>query len=197
MACLFAGTLAADGMAAQFPAGVGRSDPLLRLGCLDVTKAPYLADPTGMADSTAAVHGVLLGSRSVVNTSASPHVKFRNLDLGAVRWTSGFWGERFELCRQVTIPALFAVMQKPDNSANFQNLRIAARLAEGKFFGNHWSDGDCYKLIEAAAAVYGVTGDPELDRVMDQWIEVIAKAQDPDGYISTQIQLTDLHAGRI
>jgi uncharacterized protein len=131
------------------------------------------------------------GVRSVVNTSSSPHVKFQNPDLNAVRWTGGFWGERFELCRAVTIPVLFEVMQKPDNSANFQNFRIAAGLAEGEFHGNHWSDGDCYKLIEAAAAAYCVTADPELDRVMDQWIEVIAKAQEPDGYISTQIQLTD------
>jgi DUF1680 family protein len=130
-------------------------------------------------------------SRSVVDTSASPHVKVRNIDLNAVRWTEGFWAERFELCRQVTVPALMEVMQKPDNSASFQNLRIAAGLAEGKFFGNNWSDGDCYKLIEAVAALYGVTRDPHLDRWMDPWIEVIDKAQAPDGYISTQIQLTD------
>jgi DUF1680 family protein len=32
----------------------------------------------------------------------------------------------------------------------------------------------------------------ELDRTMDYSIEVIAKAQAPDGYISTQIQLTDV-----
>ena len=133
---------------------------------------------------------VLAGGRSVVDTSASPHVKFHNVDMDAVRWTDGFWAERFELCRNVTIPALVQVMQKPDNSANFQNLRIAAGLAEGKFFGNDWGDGDCYKLLEAAAAVYCLTGDSEIDRQMDQWIEVIGKAQAPDGYISTQIQLT-------
>jgi len=132
------------------------------------------------------------GARSLVNTSASPHVKFQNPDLSAVRWTGGFWGDRFEMCREVTIPALLEVMQKPDNSANFQNFRIAAGLAEGEFSGNHWSDGDCYKLIEAAAAAYCTANDPELDRMMDQWIAVIAKAQDPDGYISTQIQLTDV-----
>ncbi|MCL4202865.1 MAG: glycoside hydrolase family 127 protein [Pirellulaceae bacterium] len=131
------------------------------------------------------------GARGVVNTSASPHVKFQNPDLSAVRWTGGFWGDRFEMCREVTIPALFQVMQDPDNSANFQNFRIAAGLAEGEFSGNHWSDGDCYKLIEAAAAAYCTANDPELDRMMDQWIAVIAKAQDADGYISTQIQLTD------
>jgi hypothetical protein len=137
--------------------------------------------------------------RAVVDTSGSPHVKVRNTDLDAVRWTEGFWAQRFERCRAVTIPALIQVMRKPDNSANFQNFQIAAGLAQGKFFGNDWGDGDCYKLIEAMAAVYRVTRDSSLARQMDEWIEVIGKAQAPDGYISTQIQLTgrprwqDLH----
>jgi uncharacterized protein len=170
------------------------SIPLVLAVVLLATSA-LAADPSqtqSLATDAAGSHRASLGSRSLVNTSASPHVKFQNLDLDAVRWTGGFWGERFELCREVTIPTMLEVMQKPDNSANFQNLKIAAGLAEGKFFGNNWSDGDCYKWIEAAAAVYAVTGDPELDRTMDHWIEVIAKAQAPDGYISTQIQLTDV-----
>jgi uncharacterized protein len=130
------------------------------------------------------------GGRGVVDTSASGHVKFRNVNMDAVRWTEGFWADRFALCRDATIPALIEVMQKPDNSATFQNLRIAAGLVEGKFSGNNWSDGDCYKLIEAMAAMYCLTRDPQLERQMDEWIEVIARAQAPDGYISTQIQLT-------
>jgi DUF1680 family protein len=68
--------------------------------------------------------GVLAGARGVANTPASPHVKFHNVDMDSVRWTEGFWAERFELCREATIPALFEVMHRPDNSANFQNLRI-------------------------------------------------------------------------
>jgi uncharacterized protein len=168
---------------------------LLLLASLFISARAFAADlPSAESAVTdaAGAHRASLGSRSLVNTSASPHVKFQNLDLDAVRWTGGFWSQRFELCREVTIPTMLQVMQKPDNSANFQNLKVAAGLAEGKFFGNNWSDGDCYKWIEAAAAVYGVTGDPELDRTMDHWIDVIAKAQAPDGYISTQIQLTDV-----
>jgi DUF1680 family protein len=143
--------------------------------------------------------GSVHGGRGAVDISASPHVKFRNTDMEAVRWTEGFWAERFELCRDVTIPALIQVLQKPDNSASFHYLRMAAGLAEGKFAGNNWSDGDCYKLVEAMAAMYRVTRDPQLNRQMDAWIEVIGRAQAPDGYISTQIQLTgrqrwqDLH----
>jgi len=126
----------------------------------------------------------------VIETSRSPHVKVRAVDHDAVRWTEGFWAERFDLCRRTIVPNLCRVMMMPTNSANFCNFQIAAGLRQGPFFGNDWGDGDCYKWIEAAAAVYGVTRDAELDRQMDELIAAIAKAQAPDGYISTQIQLT-------
>ena len=130
-------------------------------------------------------------TKAVVDTSASPNVKFRPIDLDAARWTGGFWGERWELNRRVTLPTMKEVMELPNNYATFQNLRLAAGEVQGKFFGNNWSDGDCYKWIEAAASVYALTRDPELDRQMDEVIAVIAKAQAPDGYISTQIQLSE------
>lgn len=126
----------------------------------------------------------------VIETSKSPHVKVRTVDHDAVRWTTGFWAERFDLCRDTIVPNLYRVMMLPTNSANFCNFQLAAGVREGKFFGNDWGDGDCYKWIEAAAAVYNVTRDAELDRQMDELIAVIAKAQAADGYLATQIQLT-------
>ena len=131
------------------------------------------------------------GGKRIVNVSDSPHVKFRTVGLDEARWTSGFWADRWDMDRRVTIPTMKQVMEMPTNSATFHNLRVAAGEIRGTFFGNDWSDGDCYKWIEAAASVYAQTRDPELDRQMDEAIAVIAKAQAPDGYISTQIQLTD------
>ena len=132
------------------------------------------------------------GGKQIVNVSESPHVKFRTIGLDEARWTSGFWADRWDMDRRVTIPTMKQVMEMPTNSATFHNLRVAAGEVQGRFSGNDWSDGDCYKWIEAAASMYAVTHDPELDRQMDEVIGVIAKAQAPDGYIATEIQLTDI-----
>ena len=44
-------------------------------------------------------------------------------------------------------------------ASSIQNFRIAAGLAEGRHRGPPWNDGDFYKWLEAAAAVYAVTKD--------------------------------------
>jgi DUF1680 family protein len=127
----------------------------------------------------------------VTDTSSSPHAKIRSVKLEDVRWTRGFWAERFELSDHVMIPAMWQVLQIPDNGASYRNLRIAAGLEQGKFQSTNWSDGDVYKWLEAVAHVYAVTREPKLDQLMDEVIATIGKAQAPDGYISTQIQLTN------
>jgi DUF1680 family protein len=111
--------------------------------------------------------------------------------MGAVRWTEGFWAERFRNCHETMLPSMRRALENPDNAAVLANFAVAAGLQEGTHRGTFWSDGDCYKWIEAMAHVYGVTGDASLDQTMDEQIAIVAKAQEPDGYINTQIQLTD------
>jgi hypothetical protein len=45
------------------PPGVQAADPLLETGCLDVTRAPYFADPAGKKDSTAAIQRAVNDAR--------------------------------------------------------------------------------------------------------------------------------------
>lgn len=128
-------------------------------------------------------------NRGVIDTSESPYVKLRSVDLDAVTWNAGFWGDRFDLVRRTGLPRMWEVMQNPRNSANFVNLQVTAGLAQGKFNGNDWSDGDVYKAIETMAVVYQRTKDPKLARTMDDAIAVVAKAQTPEGYIGTHTQI--------
>lgn len=128
--------------------------------------------------------------RGVTNTSASPHVRLRSVDLDDVTWTEGLWAEKLDLCRKAIIPTIGRALADPHNAAVLSNFRVAAGLAKGKHVGTNWSDGDCYKYLESLAHVQAAAPDERIDRLLDEWIAVIAKAQAPDGYLSTNIQLT-------
>ena len=125
--------------------------------------------------------------RGLTNTSSSPFVKFRAVDIDAVKWTRGFWADRFALCREVMVPNMWRLLSDPNVSHAYANFRIAAGLAEGRHRGPPWSDGDLYKWLEAAASGYAVARDEELDRLMDEVIAVIEQAQREDGYIHTSV----------
>jgi len=129
------------------------------------------------------MHGQIAGA------GLSPYAKMRGVDVQDVVWTEGFWAEKFNLCWRATLPSIEAALLDERNGAQLINFKIAAGFERGNHRGTDWSDGDCYKWIEAMAYMFAVTRDPELDRKMDYWIDIIAKAQEPDGYISTNIQL--------
>jgi len=108
-----------------------------------------------------------------------------------VRWTEGFWKQKFDVVLGVTIPKMWTYMNGEGNS-HWTNFLLAAGAAEGEWSGTSWNDGDFYKWLEAVAHVYIVTRDPALDKRMDEVIDVIGRAQQPDGYLSTRIILEKL-----
>ena len=129
----------------------------------------------------------LADGRGAVDTSKSPHVKLRSLPMEDVRWTTGFWADRFELCHTSMLPRLYSTMLDPKCSAQLNRLKFGAGMMPANPEAVAWSDGDNYKWIEAMAHAYSMNKDPELDRLMDEWIAVIAQAQEEDGYISVNM----------
>jgi DUF1680 family protein len=114
-------------------------------------------------------------------------VRLRSVGLGDVRWTPGFWAERFATCRQASVPHLWEILRGTEPSQFYHNFLIAAGRAQGRHRGPAFNDGDLYKWLEAAAAVFAVTRDPELDRLMDEVIATLAQAQRADGYLHTPV----------
>ena len=125
------------------------------------------------------------------NNNYSPYRKLHPVKVGVVRWGDGFWGDWFERSQVSVLPSMRRALDEPDNGAVFSNFYVAARLQSGEHKGTPWSDGDCYKWMEAVCHVYGVTSEERLISDLDELIDVIAQAQDDDGYICTQIQLTE------
>lgn len=131
--------------------------------------------------------------RGIVSNAQSPHARLKSIDIGDCRWTAGFWADKFKLCEEVMVPHMGSLL-KGDTGHAYNNFKIAAGLKEGRHQGMHWHDGDFYKWMESAMYVYAINKDPKILKELDEIIEVIAAAQEDDGYLSTQITLKD--AGR-
>ena len=124
--------------------------------------------------------------KAVIDNSRSPHVKLRCIPMQDTRWTDGFWAKRFDLAATRMLPALEKTMLG-EGTANLNRIKQTAGLIDEHQHGSPWGDGDNYKWIEAMAHVYNLNKDPALDRKMDEWIAIIGKAMDEDGYISTNV----------
>lgn len=125
--------------------------------------------------------------KSLVNTSKSKYAKLYSVGMGDVKWTDGFWGDRFQNCVEVMSPALMDTYMDAGISHAFKNFEIAAGLDQGSHLGPAFHDGDFYKVFESLASIYAVTKDKTLLNKMDQIIEVISLAQREDGYIHTPV----------
>jgi uncharacterized protein len=140
----------------------------------------------------ATVIASLFLSPRLMASEISPFAKVEPLPLGAARWTDGFFFDRFELCRTQMIPGMERLMAGTNYSQFFRNFEIAAGLAEGKSRGAPFNDGDFYKWMEGAAASLAVVKNPVLEARLDEIIAVIAKAQRPDGYLHTPVEIKEL-----
>ncbi|PWV46144.1 glycoside hydrolase family 127 protein [Chitinophaga sp. S165] len=141
-------------------------------------------------------NALAFAQKGLVNTNASPYARLQSVDMGSVQWTKGFWAERFEVCKNTMVPQLWNTYHDEHLCHSFKNFEIAAGLDTGSFIGPSFHDGDFYKTLEAVAGMYAVTKDTALDRMMDDAIRVIAKAQRKDGYVYTKSIIEQKQTGK-
>lgn len=106
-----------------------------------------------------------------------------------VKWTDGFWAERFINTKDSVVPNMWRIYNDENISHAFKNFRIAAGLDTGSHLGPSFHDGDFYKTLEAVASLYALTKNKRLDLMMDEAIVVISKSQREDGYIYTKAMI--------
>lgn len=133
------------------------------------------------------ITGLLLCVSCLAADSSRPYAQVQPLKLAEARWTSGFWFARFELCRTNMLPNMGRLMEGTNYSQFLRNFEIAAGMAEGRYRGAPFNDGELYKLMQAASAAYAVAPSEYFRRNLDRVIEVMAKAQRDDGYIHTPV----------
>ena len=128
----------------------------------------------------------------ITDTRNSKFAVVNSTPIDAVKWTGGFWGERFGVFSGTSLQSMWETW-KSDKGHSYNNFLIAAGEKQGKRHGPPFHDGDMYKWLEGVAAAYAVNKDPELDKIMDDVIRLIAKAQQPDGYLHTPVVIAQIN----
>ncbi|SEM63352.1 hypothetical protein SAMN05216436_10650 [bacterium A37T11] len=92
----------------------------------------------------------------------------------------------------VTIPVCMDYTEyKTGRIRNFE--RVGGSLQDRKGHeGIYYDDSDVYKALEAVAYSLKVSPNASIEKRADSWIDKIAAAQQPDGYINTYFTLTGL-----
>jgi len=117
------------------------------------------------------------------------------LDLSAIKIRDSYWSSYVNLIKNTVIPYQWEAINDrvpyAEPSHAIRNFRIAAGLEEGPFAGFVFQDSDLYKWLEAVGFSLGVTPDADLERVADKAIELIASAQQEDGYLNTYFTVAE------
>ena len=118
-------------------------------------------------------------------------------ELKDVRVTDGFFSDYAELVRTEVIPyqweALNDRIPGAEKSGCIHNFRIAAGEEEGKFVGMVFQDSDLGKWLEAVAYSLTTHPDKKLEAIADDVIDLMARAQRPDGYMDTYFIIKEPH----
>lgn len=129
-------------------------------------------------------------SKGIIANKDSKFVKLKSVNIGDCQWTNGFWADKFKVAEDVMVPHMGTLLTGDVGHA-LNNFKIAAGLKEGQHKGMKWHDGDFYKWMEASLYIYAQNKDKNILKDLDAYIEIIGKAQDPDGYIHTKVTTED------
>lgn len=99
---------------------------------------------------------------------------------------NSFWGSRIKAVRDVTIPLAFS---KCKTEGRYDNFVKAAHPDDSydvsSFMGFSFDDTDVYKTIEGASYVLQTFPDKKLVEYIDSVLDIVAAAQEADGYLYT------------
>ncbi|MBR6120873.1 MAG: glycoside hydrolase family 127 protein [Prevotella sp.] len=100
-----------------------------------------------------------------------------------------FWGQRLEASRTVTVPLAFSKCESEGRYKNFENaaqhLKDPSKTFKVNGVGYSFDDTDPYKTLEGAAYILQTYPDKKLEAYCDSVIDIIATAQESDGYLYT------------
>jgi DUF1680 family protein len=117
-------------------------------------------------------------------------IKITPVNFSQVQINDDFWSPRINTVTNVTIPV--CINQTEVVTPRIRNFEKVSRKQGEKHEGIYYDDSDVYKALEAIAYSLKNHPDKKLEAKADEWIDKIAAAQLPDGYLNTYYTLSGL-----
>lgn len=116
---------------------------------------------------------------------------YEPVNFAQVNITDAFWKPKLDKVATATLQA--CIYQTEEKTPRIRNFEKVARKQGEKHEGIYYDDSDVYKALEAIAYSLKNHPDAALEQKADAWIDKIAAAQLPDGYLNTYYTLGDLN----
>lgn len=118
-----------------------------------------------------------------------------SIDLKNIHITDSFWNKYVHLVKDVIILYQWDILndrlEDVETSHCIENFKIAAGESEGEFQGAVFQDTDVAKWLEAVGFALSWERDEKLEALADETIDLIRRAQQPDGYLNTYFTIKE------
>lgn len=118
----------------------------------------------------------------------APHSTLRAVPLSDVTVDGGRLQGWIERNRAATIPHAVKMLEE---AGNLDNMRRLIGESDAPHRGLVFADSDIYKVLEGIAWELGRAPDPVLRDYFDSTVALLARAQQPDGYLNSYFQRED------
>ncbi len=116
--------------------------------------------------------------------------QFEPVGFADVTISDNFWKPKIDKVATKTLSA--CIYQTETATARIRNFEKVARGKGEAHEGIFYDDSDVFKALEAMAYSLKTNPNPQIEKKCDEWIDKIAAAQLPDGYLNTWYTLKGL-----
>ena len=132
----------------------------------------------------------IAGAISVKGFSQTRLQKIEPVSFSQVNITDEFWKPKIDKVATKTLAA--CIYQTEVATPRIKNFERVARKKGEPHEGIFYDDSDVFKALEAMAYSLKTHPSAEMEKKCDEWIDKIAAAQQPDGYLNTWYTLKGL-----
>jgi len=124
------------------------------------------------------------------NAKKRPFNKLKPISFEKININDKFWSKRQHINREISIHRQH---DKLEQDFHIDNFRVASGIKNGVQIGEFYFDSDLYKWLEAASYILHMHKDADLEKKVNEIIDLIKNSQTQDGYINTFYSTRFLH----